>query len=78
MNHEPKFADGDRVRFTAHALAVNNFGDENGKRVPIPRKRATETFTVTNTPDSFHDVVLNNGERWWEGYLEPAEEGAPS
>lgn len=62
-----RFPDGSRVRFTAQA-----------RESMTPRLGVDRTYTVNNTDDSFHDVILEEtSERYGAFWLELAEKPAP-
>ncbi|WP_159599971.1 hypothetical protein [Agromyces humi] len=83
-----KWPDGTKVRFTDQAMAVTNWAASSGSnasveelargRRRIVRSYADKTFTVRNTDDNLHDVILDNGERWGMGWLEEIKEARTS
>lgn len=75
--NDPKhqvYPDGTRVRFTHEAqLLRSGKGTRPGSK-PLGHGRLSDprgTYTITNTDDNLHDVILNEvGERWGITWLE--------
>mgnify|MGYP000852874434 CR=1 FL=1 len=66
-----RFPDGTPVRFTDEARAAMRGRPGITKPLPTPRKGAEAVYTVDNTDDSLHDVVLREtGERYGTHWLE--------
>lgn len=71
--------DGTLVRFTAAAresMAPRKAGDFRfPKPLRTPKGGADGVFTMDNTDDTLHDVILReNGERWGIYWLEGVED----
>lgn len=77
-----RFSDGTQVRFTDEARAAMKPRQAGDRRFPRPLRTPAGgidgVFTIDNTQDMHHDVILReNGERWGVFWLEHAPEPRP-
>lgn len=77
LMHDPRyqtFPDGTAVVFNQHARQAMHPSSAIQHPLETPAAGADAVYTVTNTDDSFHDVILNETQqRYGVAWLEPAE-----
>lgn len=68
------FPDGTAVVFNQHARQAMHPSSAIQHPLEAPAAGADAVYTVTNTDDSFHDIILNETQqRYGVAWLEPAE-----
>ena len=69
--------DGTRVRFTEEAQASMAGAGGFAKPLRTPVGGASAIYTIDNTDDNLHDVILReNGERWGTYWFTAHENGS--
>lgn len=73
-----KWPDGTQVRFTDEAkrLMKHDLNKPNRLPMPVPAGGAEAIYTIDNSDDILHDVILReNSERWGDHWLEECPVG---
>jgi hypothetical protein len=69
-----RWPDGTLVRFNARARKAMQKSPGHQQPLKTPALGVEVAYTIDNTRDSFHDVILREtGERWGTYWLEAAE-----
>lgn len=73
LEHQ-SWPDGTRVQFTQRALTSMRDRSALGAPLTTPSQGAEAVYTIDNTDDSFHDVILREtGQRYGVAWLTRAD-----